>query len=262
MRCTLFFLAVLPLALCGRTEAGYLNDFSGNWKGTTTTGGPKITSNFAVLDRLAGASSAGDVFGTGMPSFDNLFVASGGSANFDTTARYLYLWQEVASPTSTGYFDVFGGGSSSIAQFSSVTSYQQWNLLLTDDAGPVSTSNDFGLDGVAFMPTAMANKGVANPNITANSSGISLAAMTAISLTSTGFSGNFNPVLTSSRMTRIFGYTTNLPPGFLTTASGPNSVGAETVVPVLPAPEASSLTLLCIGAGTFFATGGQRGRRS
>lgn len=140
-----------------------MRGFSGNAKEATTGGSGNVTSSFAVLDRLTGGSP-GDVFGTGMPGFETLYVAGGGSATFDTSARYLYLGQNVVSPTSGVSFGGFLGGGS-IAQYWSVTSLEQWSLFLTDDGEGVSTTDDFDVKGLPFAETAPANLGVVDPSI-------------------------------------------------------------------------------------------------
>ena len=140
----------LFLTFVGRTNAGFLTGFSGNTKAENTGLTAKITKNFAVLDRLTGASSPGDVFGTGQAGFDASMIAGAGSGALDTSARYLYLYQDVASPASLAVF--IGDSLSSQGTPLGITSYGQWRLHLADDGGIVSTTNDFGPDGIAFSP--------------------------------------------------------------------------------------------------------------
>jgi hypothetical protein len=241
---------------CARADAGFIDGFIGNVRAATTGGGGKVTGNFAVLDRLSGASEPGDAFGTGMPNFDSLYVAGGGSAQFDTTARYLYLFQWMVSPTSTASFgSYFFGGSS--ARFSSVTSHQQWSLFLADQDGVVSTTNDFGLDGLPFSETAPANLGVVNAHLMADPASSLLSSVVNVSFTATTFSGSYSPLLTPGKASRIVGYTTNLAPGFITVASEPNYAGAAQVVPIVPEPGA--LLLLVIGGSGCLAIRRRRG---
>ncbi len=138
----------LVLAFVGRTNAGFLTGFSGNTKAENTGLTAKITKNFAVLDRLTGTSTPGDVFGTGQAGFDASMIAGAGSGALDTSARYLYLYQDVASPASLAVF--VGDSLSSQGTPLGITSYGEWRLHLADDGGIVSTTNDFGPDGIAF----------------------------------------------------------------------------------------------------------------
>jgi hypothetical protein len=249
MRVSILLLVVGTLALNMRANAAYMNGFSGNVKAATSGGAGQITVNYATLDRLAGGSAPGDVYGTGMPGFDTLFVSGGGSPAFDTTARYLYLFQNVVSPTSGFGFNAFFEGGS-IADYSSVTSVEQWSLFLSDNAGIVSTTNDFGTDGVAFTETAPVNLGVSNPSISASGAISSLVGVSSPSFTATTFSGSFSPILSVGATSRIVGFTTNVPPGFLTVASQPNYAGSAQIVPVA-VPEPISVFLLALGCGGF-----------
>jgi hypothetical protein len=238
MKSSILFAIATVFGFTLHAEAAYLNDFSGNVKAATTGSVAKITGSFAVLDRLTGGSP-GDVFGTGMPGFDTLFVTGGGSATFDTAARYLYIGQSVVSPTSGGNFDRFYA-SNNVAQYWSVTSYEQWNVFLTDNGGIVSTTNDFGTDGLPFAETAPANLGVMNPSVTSNNSASSLVGVTGVSFTTNTYSGFYSSALYPGTISRLVGYTSNLPPGFVTAASDSNYAGSAYVVPV---PEPSTILL-------------------
>jgi hypothetical protein len=235
----------LALALLGppvgSARAGFLQAFSGNARAANPEGTWFISGNFAVLDRLSGASSPGDVFGTGLPGFDSLAILGTGSPAFNTSARYLYLYQEVTLPTSlpTGsgfiYGGVYGDGQ---AHFSSVTSFAQWSLFLSDNRGIVSFTNDFGSDGAPFTPSAPANLGVVNPSVASDPSGSSLIPVSP-SVSSTAFT--VTGTITPGSIDRLHGFTTDAPPELLTEPVVP---GYPTwTYPIPEVPEPSSLLL-------------------
>jgi hypothetical protein len=244
--------AALVLGFVGRTNAGFLNGFSGNTKAENTGLSAKITKNFAVLDRLTGASSTGDVFGTGQTGFDTSMIAGAGSGALDTGARYLYLYQDVASPASLAVF--VGDDLSSQGTPLGITSYGQWRLHLADDSGIVSTTNDFGQDGIAFSPGAPANTGVTNPSISSSPPTIGLI-QADLSVTSTSFSQQFS--LGAGEVERVVGFTSNYIPQFLAFNSESNFAGGA--LPV-PAPEPSSIVLLCAGGLGLVGYFRRRGR--
>jgi hypothetical protein len=229
------------------TQAGYLTGFSGNSKEETSNLLGKVTENFAVLDRLTGASTASDVFGTGLAGFDSLLIAGSGSAAFDTSARYLYLYQDVISPSSSLTFT--HDGISNQGQPLGITSYGQWNLFLADDGGIVSTANDFGVDGVAFAINAPANIGVTMPSVSASGPTGNLGAGT-ITVTATSLFDQFSPGLLGGRIENIYGFTTNSAPQFLTFTSTTSESGGT--VPV-PTPEPASIVLFSAGAVGWLA---------
>ncbi len=232
--------ASLFLAFAGRMNAGFLTGFSGNTKAENTGLTAKITKNFAVLDRLTGASTPGDVFGTGQAGFDASMNAGAGSGALNTSARYLYLYQDVASPASMAVF--IGDSLSSQGTPLGITSYGQWRLHLADDGGIVSTTNDFGPDGIAFSPGAPANIGVTSPSISSSPPTIGLVQAT-FSVTSTSFSQQFS--LGAGEVEQVVGFTSNYAPQLLSFNSASTFAGGALPVPV---PEPSSLVLLCAAA--------------
>jgi hypothetical protein len=235
-------IVTMALAVPAITEAGYLSGFCGNSKEETSNFLGKITEDFAVLDRLTGTTSTGDVFGTGLPGFDSLLIAGSGSAAFDTTARYLYLYQDVVSPSSSLVFT--HDAISNQGQPLGITSYGQWHLFLADDGGIISTSNDFGLDGVAFAANAPANVGVTTPSVSASGPTGNLGAGT-VTVTATSLFDQFSPGLLGGRIENIFGFTTNSAPEYLTFTSTTSESGGT--VPV-PTPEPASIVLFGAGA--------------
>jgi len=229
-------------------EAGYLAAFVGNTKGDTDPSNGRWTVNFAVLDRLSGPSTAGDVFGTGLTGFDGLDVSGGGSSSFDTSARYLYLYQFVESPTSN--FFLYAAGVVGVPL--PITSYEQWGLFLADDSGNVSTSNDFGTDGVSFSMLAPANIGVTDPHVSATGNTGSLIGAT-FTQTPTSFVGNFTSNINAGEMSGLWGVTSNAQPEFYFAPSA--EFGGAATIPI-PSPEPSTLMLLSLA---FLIIGGMRG---
>jgi PEP-CTERM motif len=239
-------LAMLGMALATTADAGFLNGFSGNTKEEATT--PfTVTRNFEVLDRLTGVSSLGDVFGTGLPGFDAMMMNAGNGSMLDTSARYLYLYQDVVSPTSTegASASFISNGGNSLG----FTSYGEWSLFLADDRGIVSTTNDFGPDGIPFSLNAPANIGVTNPSVSSSGQTGSLVGgafiATPSSLTFNYPGGILFAGLAPGGTGRIFGYTSNFSPRFFTFTSGP-TLAAGTIA--VSSPEPSTLVLLSVGA--------------
>jgi hypothetical protein len=222
----------VDLVETGSAQASFPVGVFGNSRGEDPAGALRISGNFAVFDRLSGPSSPGDVFGTGLPGFDSLAILGTGSAPFDTSARYLYLYQEVNSPTSLIAGTVTGYGDGT-PRFSSVTSFAQWSLFLRDDRGILSVANDFGHDGAPFTPSAAANVGVTNPGVASGPSSSSLVALN-LSLTPTAFVADpIGGTFPIGSIDRLHGFTTNLPPSLFT---DPISPGAATWTYPLPAP--------------------------
>jgi hypothetical protein len=189
--------------------AAFIQAFSGNTKAATTTGSRFVTINFAALDRLAGGTP-GDVFGTGWAGFDSQFVTGGGSAAFDTTARYLYLYQPVIGAGSGTFATGVVGGD-----FRSISSYQQWELRLSDAQGVTSTANAFGIDSAGFTANAPANPGVLSPAVNLPGSDSLTAIRYDVSATQFRVLPVAPATVFSSGMTlRLYGYTSNLPPEF------------------------------------------------
>jgi hypothetical protein len=228
-------------------EAGYLSAFVGNTKGDTNPSNGRWTVNFAVLDRLSGPSTAGDLFGTGLSGFDGLEVSGGGSPSFDTSARYLYLYQFVESPTSNFYLVAAGVMVDPLP----ITSYEQWNLFLADNSGNTSTSNDFGTDGVSFLMSPPANIGVTDPHVSASGDTASLIGAT-FTQTPTSFLGSFNSNVDPGEMSNLWGVTSNAAPRFYFSPSAEFAAGAT--IPI-PSPEPSTFALLSLA---ILAIGGLR----
>jgi hypothetical protein len=197
------------------------------------------------------------VFGTGLANFDNLAQLGQGSRPFDTNARYLYLYQDVNSPTSTvtATITAYTAGDT---RFSFVTSFAQWNLLFQDDRGVISTTNDFGADGTPFMPFAPANTGVTDPGV-ADGSGANLVPLS-LSLSPTAFMGTYLGGLPPGGISNLYGFTTDISPFLFTDPpTAPPNFATGTYPLPSAVPEPSSLSLL--GLGILSIAGGAWWRR-
>ena len=144
----------LLMALTGASTAfsSIIQPMSGNHRAVAESRpGIDETVNFAVYQR---DGFAGDVFRTGLASFDSLFTRGNGSAALDTGAKYLYLYEVVND----------GPGTDQMIEFAmhlprnSVTSFGQWSGRLVDNVGRVSVSNAFGSDAARHTPAAPPNR--------------------------------------------------------------------------------------------------------
>jgi hypothetical protein len=249
VRCAVCFISIGFLT--NASSAGFLDSFCGNSRAANPVGSLLLSGNFAVLDRFSGTSSPGDVFGTGLAEFDNVATLGLGSAAFDTNARYLYLYQTVNSPMSTiiGLGGTYGDGKD---RFSTITSYAHWGLFLSDNNGILSTSNDFGIDGVPFMPAALPNIGVIAPSVSSDPSAGELFAV-ALDPSPTLFTVLGG--LPQGSINRLHGYTTNQPPEFIYEPIIPGFATWSYPVPqVVPVPSTLLLVLLATPTGLSAAT--------
>lgn len=140
-----------------RIEAGILASFSGNHR-SVAEDNPSVdgTFNFAVFRQDGIVAS--DVFGTGRVNFDDTFIQSEGATDFfDTSARYLYLYQAVND--GPGFFQ---DTTQYIINTPQITSWGHWEWGLHDAEGFVKRNNPFGLNVPSFLPGAPANLGVSD----------------------------------------------------------------------------------------------------
>jgi hypothetical protein len=248
MRCGLtFFLFLCGCLLVDSVNAEYMQAFTGNTRAATTGTSGKMTGNFAVLDRLAGGSP-GDVFGTGLSNFDILLTLGSGSAAFDTSARYLYLYQLTHDPASTVSFSAFAVPNTD----SSITSFGRWNASFSDNSGFISTTNAFGGDGNPFAQFSPAYVGVDNPDVAAQGG---LTAPQTLTLSPTALNASFvflgSYLLQPGKTSQLLGYTSNRAPMLVTNTDGfsgtlPKLSAFTELPPVSMVPEPSSgLLALC-----------------
>jgi len=176
----LALLALAGLAVGGpapSARAEFLADFSGNTSVTST--GPNTTKldgvyNFAVLNRTGGTS--GDTFGTGLSNFDSYFNAGTGSGGLNTSAKYLYLFEVVNSPSGKALIQQV---MTSLYHASDITSWGSFYSLtqegevtgvgFKDNKGAIgvppdtASGNYFGSDTLTF--DGVAHTGVTNPGV-------------------------------------------------------------------------------------------------
>lgn len=239
------------LGLATPTQAAYLPGFTGNTRPQSPDGTRQYAGNFAVLDRLAGGSP-GDTFGTGFAGFDAAAMAGSGSAPFDITARYLYLYQDT-NPGPGTIFD-FLGITEGDTQFASVTSYANWNLLFRDAAGVISLTNSLGADG-PYTVEGLASLNPDSPAVVA-SGGVSLVPVVQV-FTATTWDVIYTGALAPGQISRLYGYTSNVAPTLLTTDPAvlqQGDLGGQFPVPSPAVPEPTSAILAGLaftGLGAF-----------
>ena len=246
-------LVMAPWLCCaGVAQAGLLSSFAGFTRSSDTEHTVEATGNYAVFDRLTGASSAGDVFGTGYAGFDSAVIAGPGSPTLDTTARYLFLYQDRFQPSSEPVSQYTWGLGD--ARFSQVTSYGQWNLLLADREGVVSASNDFGPPSDdPFLPEGPAHLGVQEPRVATDPSAAQLVTLEMYLEASTPESDfGWLSTLQPGQMTNLYGYTTDAAPTmqlYLPIEAGYN--GGEWLQLSVPEPSTSAALPLLWLMGWF-----------
>src|SRR5262245_34871342 len=122
---TCFAIAWIPRL----TQAGIIQNMSGNHRAVSENGYDEETVNFAVY-RFDGIRK-NDRFGTGYAGFDTAFVRGINSTGLDTSAQYLYLYQQVndgphEDRVKPARLSVWNGN---------ITSWGSWNLAFRDDHG-------------------------------------------------------------------------------------------------------------------------------
>jgi len=152
-------IAGLAAGLSGTTHA-----YTYEWSGNVLARGPaRISTSFTVLE-LKG--DAGDVFQTGHAGFDAAFVQGDSSPAFDTSARYLYLFQDVNLADSAA--DATEVRTRVLPATSrAITSWGRFEGLgFADEEGPVDAANPLGGRVEGADPYA-AHRGVASPKVVA-----------------------------------------------------------------------------------------------
>jgi len=232
------FLALAALAFAATARASLIPGDSGNTQPNHTNPGAGVggTVNFAVYDRTTGGTAT-DTFGTGLANFNTLFAAGSGSAAFDTTARYLYLYQVVNNGPNAGSFPI---STSSVQVFPSLTT--SFGTFTGTSFGTTVVGNPAGfadpgtisLGGAA--PTVVLNGSSAQPNLVLEGS------------TSLRIIFTVGNELTSGRFSVLYGYTSNAAP--VVDHAGLIDGGTTTDGLVLSAgtvPEPSAIVLSLIG---------------
>lgn len=228
-------LLALTLLCSGTAQAGFLTAFSGNTQpqdsGGTSPPTLKVggTINFTVLDRTGG--SAGDTFGTGLAGFDTTFVAAAGSGAFDTTAKYLYLFQVVNNGLNKANFPV---STSSLGTNVSLTT------SLGSFTGTSFTTTVLGAPA-GFADQSPASTGAA-PAITL-ASGLVAPTLITIPFIQALYTPNG---LAADVKSTIWGFTSNQAPTFGNGAllGAGSSANGQLVAPV---PEPASAVLAALG---------------
>lgn len=132
-----------------RAAAGVIEELSGHHRAAAENN-PSLDASlsFAVFRR---DGTAGDVFGTGYAGFDNVFNAGNGSAGFDTSAEYLYLYQYVNDGTGDDPFGSLTLGAKEL------TSWGHWTLGFCDADGAIDVGNPLGpgAEDFSFAPRAV-----------------------------------------------------------------------------------------------------------
>jgi hypothetical protein len=286
-------LAGLVLLLnCPESRAGIIGADSGN---TTTTNqhvpasqAVDGTINFAVYQNSGGGGS--DVFGTGFANLDNFGVTShnskttggGPSASkpFDTTAKYLYVYEVANNGTGNSVYrailPVSAGSITSFGVFQNHGSSTGQPIGFTDNAGKVSGqqlqskgANNFGPETFGGSPSQLvgftqnapgnligSNVGLFHPGLALNpaaTGAISLdlqagQLIATFSTSSTGFG------LPATGTSQLFYFTSNVAPSFhfaelFNQKIPPGAFGlAPSVVPVPPSIVLCVVGLVVVGA--------------
>jgi hypothetical protein len=160
-----------------------------------------FTLNFAVFER---GGTAGDRFGTGLADFDSRFVPGANSPAFDTTARYLYLYQSVND-----------GNGSPLEEFTlpvgPITSLGYWPRVLADNGEVIGPNNPFGQSTLPFLPAAPATLGVTNGRVSSTQSDTNPN-----TLEYDGVQIRSTYDLAADDRLALIGFTSNRPPMFVT----------------------------------------------
>ena len=201
---TSFYVALI---VTGGASAGPIALLSGHHRaGMDQNISADASFSFAVFERQA---TPGDVYGTGFAGFDNLFFNRGaGSPAFDTSAKYLYLYQYVND----------GPGSDAISQglgftAGDLTSWGYWLLGLADSDGAVHVGNPLGTNQSNFSlaaPAVLAANGVQVADTLSAVPGSPDRRPNFMSYENGTLSVGFN--LEAGNRLSIFGYTSDSPP--------------------------------------------------
>lgn len=230
------FVALGAVLATAPAQAAFIAADSGNTQPYHTVPGPGVggTVNFAVFDNTGGTS--GDTFGTGISNFNSLFTAASGSAAFDTTAKFLYLYQTVNNGPSAGSFPISTNTvfvtPSLLSSYGTFTGTKFSTTVLGTPAG-------FGDPSTGSVPTSpvvlvSGQAGLSAPSLTLGSS--SLRAL-------------YSPELVSGAMSILWGYTSNSAPVFAATGliDGGTTADGRAPAAAVTVPEPSAVVLSLIG---------------
>jgi len=231
------FLALAALAFAAPARASLIPGDSGNTQPNHTNPGAGVggTVNFAVYDRTTGGTAT-DTFGTGLANFNSLFTAGTGSGAFDTSARYLYLYQVVNNGPNSGSFPIAANSvqvnPGFVTSFGTFTGTSFGSTIV----GPPAGFADPGTISLGGTPTVVLNGAADQPNFVQEGSSSIRIIYTAVN------------ELTTGRFSVLYGYTSNSAP--VTDHSGMIDGGTTTDGFVLSAgtvPEPSAIVLSLIG---------------
>lgn len=253
-------------------DAAILSHVSGNSRAAGALAGTYVDGSvsFAVFSRTG---AAGDVFGTGLGTFDTSVFSAGVNAlfaagpAFDTTAAFLYAYQLVndgISSVSIRELTISLNGQLS----SAVTSWGYFGGLGFTDGALVGAGNPFGNDGPFDAPPGSAPADVsgvlASPYVAAAVPGQvpNLAVFNGVLNANGQITVSFNPLLLGpGQRSPLIVFTSNIGPTMITAPmqDGGAAPASFTVPTLSPAPNA--LVLMLAGSpGLAFAL--RRRRRS
>lgn len=261
MMVTVSMIAPMALSACGSAppdereheRLGAVSEqlFTFGWSGNTDEGsagsGLLATTSFAVMSRTG---PAGDRFATGLTNFDLRFVPGVTSPPLDTSAKYLYIYQDVNDfPSKLGLGEVWTKMPGvSVSQITSWGSFADTGFK--DVEGPVDAQNPFGWPNPLSPHTA--HLGVTNPGALFIAGGTSPGQNPTVVYLADVWSG---AALTFRRRWvgplgvepghrgTILGYTSNYPPTLNPNGANPSPVSIPNVVYAAVAPDTTPATI-------------------
>ncbi len=241
--------AAVALMSATSTRAGLISSASGNTRpflGSTTTQG---YVNFASFNKTGGVT--GDTYGTGISNFDSVLTANFGANAL--TGAFLYLYQTVNTAATSPPLSQNSVGVDTTALIAKgiLSAYR-----FQDNGGLVSASNPLGNTAAAAQQNSPASTGVTFSGSILTTSG----AATTPSALNLG-AGSLQAVysgptyLPANSVGSLFGYTSNLGPGVLSTGiiDGGATANGTIYGGVTVVPEPSSIVMLSIAGACGLA---------
>ena len=233
-------LAVLAVfAVATPARAGFLTGFSGNTAPASTLypgAGVAGVVNFTVLDRTGGV--AGDSFGTGVSSFNSLFAAGTASGAFDSTAKYLYLFETYNNGVNGTSYPVSQNTVFISSPMVNVTSFGTFT-------GAAFSSSILGVQAAYGNPSGVTT-GV-TPVIVTGSLGrtpeVGLGSSSILALYKFGT----NLELQAGQHSILWGYTSNIGPILATTSIQDGGTSGVGFAPSAAVPEPWAFLSMAIG---------------